>query len=58
MARPAIELITATMAEVARVSSSAATASGWLTARQNSAQPPLKALETSAATGRRTSSDR
>ena len=58
MARPAMELTTATMAASASVSSSAATASGWVTALQNVAQPPLNALVTSAASGSRTSSDR
>ena len=58
MARPAMEFTTATMAAAPSVSSSAATASGWVTARQNSAQPSLKALVTSAASGSRTSSDR
>ena len=58
MASPATELTTATMAEMASVNSSAATASGCVTAAQNSDQPPLNALVTSAATGSRTSSDR
>ena len=48
----------ATMADAASVSSSAATASGWVMAAQNALHPPLKALERSAATGSRTSSDR
>ncbi len=58
MARPAMELTTATMAERARVSCSADTDSGLETAAQNVLQPPLNALVTSAATGRMTSSDR
>ena len=58
IARPATELIRATMAEAARVSSRAATASGWVTAAQNACQPPENALVMSAATGRSTRSDR
>ncbi len=58
MASPATELTTATMAEMASVSSSAATASGWVTAAQNADQPPLNALVMSAASGSSTSSDR
>ena len=46
------------MAEAARVSSSAATPSGWVTAAQKVDHPPLKALVTSAATGSSTSSER
>ena len=53
-----MELTTATMAATASVSSSAATASGWVTECQKAAQPPLKALVISAARGSRTSSDR
>ena len=58
MASPATELTTATMAAATSVSSSAATASGWVTALQNWDQPWLNALVNSAASGRRTSSDR
>ena len=58
MARPATELKTATMAAAPRVSSSAATASGWVMACQNTAQPLLNAVVTSAASGSRTRSDR
>ena len=58
MARPAMELTTATMAERTSVSSSAATASGLVTSVQNALQPPLNALVTTAASGSRTRSDR
>ena len=58
MARPAIELMMATISAATSVSSSAATASGWVTAAQNVRQPPLNAFVMSAATGSRTSSDR
>ncbi len=58
MARPARELTTATMAEMASVSSSADTATGLVTALQNAPHPPLNAFVTSAARGSRTSSDR
>ncbi len=58
MARPAMELTTATMAERTSVSSSADTATGLVTSAQNVLQPPLNALATTAASGSSTSSDR
>ena len=58
MASPATELMTATIADAASVSSSAATAPGWVTALQKAPQPPLKALATSAARGSSTRSER
>ncbi len=58
MARPAMELMMATINAMTSVSSSAATASGWVMAAQKVLQPPLNALVISAATGRSTSSDR
>ena len=58
MAKPATELTTATAKAIPSVSSSAATASGWVMAAQNAPQPPLNALVNSAASGSRTRSDR
>ena len=58
MARPAMELTTATMAERTSVSSSAATATGLVTSVQNALQPLLNALVTTAASGSSTSRDR
>ena len=58
MAKPATELKTATAVATPRVSSSAATAWGSVTAPQKAAHPPLKAFVSSAASGSSTRSDR